>query len=81
MTHLLAGVGIGPAPAGLLPPPQPPPPGTRRVSFATVPRRPDPPHTAPPLVYYNIPLDKVRPAPVDTSDSFFTPGSLTDVGI
>jgi len=35
----------------------------------------------PPLVYYNIPLDKARPAPVDTSDSFFTPGSLTDPSI
>ena len=76
-----SGVGIGPAPAGLLPPPQPPPPGTRRVSFAHAPRRPDPQPTATPLVSYHIPLDKAHPTPVKTIDSFFTPGSLTDPGI
>ncbi len=61
-----SGVGLGPAPAGLLPPPQPPPLGTRRISFATVPHRPD--HNA-------------RPAPVDNDNSIFTPGSLTDPSI
>ncbi len=49
-----SGVGIGPAPAGLLPPPQPPPPGTRRVSFAQVPRRPDPQPKATPLVSVGV---------------------------
>jgi len=76
-----SGVGIGPAPAGLLPPPQPPPLGTRQVSFAHVPCRPDPQPTATPLVSYHIPLDKARPTPVKRDDSFFTPGSLTDPGI
>ncbi len=32
-------------------------------------------------MYYNIPLDKARPAPVDKDASFFTPGSLTDPSI
>ncbi len=76
-----SGVGIGPAFAGLLPPPQPPPPGTRQVSFAHVPCRPDPPPKATPLVSYNIPLDKARPTPVDKGDSFFTLGLLTDPSI
>ena len=30
---------------------------------------------------YHIPLDKARPTPAQTGDSFFTPGSLTDPGI
>ena len=74
-------VGIGPAPAKLLPLPQPPPPETRRVSFAPVPCRPDPPRQATPLVLYNIPMDKARPVPADKGDSFFTPGLLTDPSI
>ncbi len=32
-------------------------------------------------MYYNIPLDKARPAPVEKDDSFFTPGLLTDPSI
>ena len=75
----LSGVGLGPAPAGLLPPPQPPPPGTQRVSFATVPRCQVP--RTPPLVSYNVPLDKASPATVDKDDSFIPPGSLADPSI